>query len=148
MEALNFGRVGIGTVSVGVAQAALNEAVKHLRSLSQSRNLNYSIEVTRFLIAELTAGIEAARLLCYQAASRCDNGKKFDLEASMAKQFASDIAVRCTMEAVKVLGPYGYLGDYQVERYMREAKMLQIVEGTNEVQRIIISRELLKRPSL
>jgi alkylation response protein AidB-like acyl-CoA dehydrogenase len=148
MKGLNFGRIGIGTISVGLAQAALGEVIKHFQSLSQSKNLNYSVEVIRFLVAELTTEIEAARLLCYQAASKCGQGKDFSLEASMAKQFASDVAVRSTREAVQILGPYGYLGDYRVERYMREAKMLQIVEGTNEVQRIIISKELMKKTVL
>lgn len=142
LSALESGRLGIAACSVGLAQAALDAAVSYARERRQFGRAIIDFEGVGFLLADMATGVEAARALYLDAARRMDAGRPFGAQAAMAKLFASDTAMRVTTDAVQVLGGYGYVSDYPVERYMREAKMLQIVEGTNQIQRLVIGRHL------
>jgi alkylation response protein AidB-like acyl-CoA dehydrogenase len=142
LAALDTGRLGIAACAVGLAQSALDVALDYA---GQRRQFGHSIadfEGVGFLLADMATGIEAARAIYLAAARRADAGVAFTRQAAMAKLFCTDMAMRVTTDAVQVLGGYGYVEDYPVERYMREAKALQIVEGTNQVQRLVISRQL------
>jgi alkylation response protein AidB-like acyl-CoA dehydrogenase len=144
LAALDTGRLGIAACAVGLAQAALDVALDYA---GQRRQFGHSIadfEGVGFLLADMATGIEAARAMYLAAARRASEGLNFTRQAAMAKLFCTDMAMRVTTDAVQVLGGYGYVEDYPVERYMREAKALQIVEGTNQVQRLVISRQLRK----
>ena len=144
LAALDTGRLGIAACAVGLAQAALDVALDYA---GQRRQFGHSIadfEGLGFLLADMATGIEAARAMYLAAARRASAGMNFTRQAAMAKLFSTDMAMRVTTDAVQVLGGYGYVEDYPVERYMREAKALQIVEGTNQVQRLVISRQLRK----
>jgi alkylation response protein AidB-like acyl-CoA dehydrogenase len=144
LAALDTGRLGIAACAVGLAQAALDVALDYA---GQRRQFGHSIadfEGVGFLLADMATSIEAARALYLAAARRASDGLNFTRQAAMAKLFCTDMAMRVTTDAVQVLGGYGYVEDYPVERYMREAKALQIVEGTNQVQRLVISRQLRK----
>jgi alkylation response protein AidB-like acyl-CoA dehydrogenase len=144
LAALDTGRLGIAACAVGLAQAALDVALDYA---GQRRQFGHSIadfEGVGFLLADMATGIEAARAMYLAAARRASEGLSFTRQAAMAKLFCTDMAMRVTTDAVQVLGGYGYVEDYPVERYMREAKALQIVEGTNQVQRLVISRQLRK----
>jgi alkylation response protein AidB-like acyl-CoA dehydrogenase len=144
LAALDTGRLGIAACAVGLAQAALDVALDYA---GQRRQFGHSIadfEGVGFLLADMATGIEAARAIYLAAARRASEGMNFTRQAAMAKLFCTDMAMRVTTDAVQVLGGYGYVEDYPVERYMREAKALQIVEGTNQVQRLVISRQLRK----
>jgi alkylation response protein AidB-like acyl-CoA dehydrogenase len=142
MAALDAGRLGIAAVSVGLAQAALDAAVSYSREREQFGQPIASFEGIQFLLADMATGIEAGRALVRRATDLKDAGAPYSPQASMAKLFCSDTAMRVTTDAVQVLGGYGYVEDFPVERFMREAKALQIVEGTNQVQRMIIGRRL------
>lgn len=142
MAALDAGRLGIAAVSVGLAQAALDAATAYARGRHQFGQPLASFEGLQFLLADMATGIEAGRALYRRAAQVKDAGAPYSAQASMAKLFCSDVAMRVTTDAVQVHGGYGYVEDFPVERYMREAKALQIVEGTNQVQRMIIGRKL------
>jgi alkylation response protein AidB-like acyl-CoA dehydrogenase len=144
MEALNGGRITIGAVALGVARSALEVAVRHARERQQFGKAIGEFQGIGFMLADMATELEAARLLVYQAAWLKDQGKPFAQQASMAKLFATDAAMRITTEAVQILGGSGYTREFPVERYMREAKVLQIVEGTNQIQRLILSRKLLE----
>lgn len=144
MEALNGGRITIGAVALGVARSALEVATRHARERQQFGKAIGEFQGIGFMLADMATELEAARLLVYQAAWLKDQGKPFAREASMAKLFATDAAMRITTEAVQILGGSGYTREFPVERYMREAKVLQIVEGTNQIQRLILSRKLLE----
>ncbi|HEY5457417.1 MAG TPA: acyl-CoA dehydrogenase family protein [Acidothermaceae bacterium] len=144
LAALDTGRLGIAACAVGLAQAALDVALDYA---GQRRQFGHSIadfEGVGFLLADMATGIEAARAMYLAAARGASAGMSFTRQAAMAKLFCTDMAMRVTTDAVQVLGGYGYVEDYPVERYMREAKALQIVEGTNQVQRLVISRQLRK----
>jgi acyl-CoA dehydrogenase len=142
MTALNSGRITIAAVAVGIAQAALDVAITHARQREQFGKPIAEFQGVSFMLADMATSIDAARLLVQRAAWLKDNGKPFANEASMAKLFATDAAMQVTTDAVQVLGGSGYTQEFPVERYMREAKVLQIVEGTNQVQRMIIGRAL------
>jgi len=144
MTALDAGRLGIAACSVGVAQAALDTAVAYARQRSSFGVPIGEHQGVSFLLADAAAGIAAARELYLAAARRKDSGRPFSTEAAMAKLIASDTCMRVTTDMVQVLGGAGYVADYPVERYMREAKVLQIVEGTNQIQRLVIGRALLR----
>jgi alkylation response protein AidB-like acyl-CoA dehydrogenase len=142
LAALDSGRLGMAACSVGLAQAALDAAVSFARERQQFGRPVIENQGLQFLLADAATGIEAARQL-YRAAARArDEGRGDSVACSMAKLFASDTAMRVTTDAVQAHGGYGYMAEYPVERYMREAKALQIVEGTNQIQRIIIGRYL------
>ncbi|MBI4729619.1 MAG: acyl-CoA dehydrogenase family protein, partial [Acidobacteria bacterium] len=144
MRALDAGRLGIAACSVGLASAALEAAVAFTRERRQFGRPVISFQGIAFLLADMATSVEAARALTLSAAARRDAGEPFAREAAMAKLFASDAAMRVTTDAVQAHGGYGYVEEFPVERYMREAKLLQIVEGTNQVQRLVISRSLAK----
>ncbi|HVQ90109.1 MAG TPA: acyl-CoA dehydrogenase family protein [Mycobacteriales bacterium] len=142
MAALDGGRLGIAACAVGVAQAALDYAVAYARERRQFGQPIVEFQGLAFLLADLATQVEAGRALYLAAARRRDAGRPYRTQAAMAKLFCSDMAMRVTTDAVQVLGGYGYVEDHPVERWMREAKVLQIVEGTNQVQRLVIGRAL------
>jgi alkylation response protein AidB-like acyl-CoA dehydrogenase len=144
LSALDGGRLGIAACAVGVARAALDAAVAYARERRQFGRPIGEFQGLRFLLADMATGVEAARSLYLSAARRRDAGLEYGTQAAMAKLFATDTAMRVTTDAVQVLGGYGYVSDFPVERYMREAKVLQIVEGTNQVQRVVIGRALTR----
>jgi alkylation response protein AidB-like acyl-CoA dehydrogenase len=144
LSALEGGRLGIAACSVGLAQAALDTAIQYAREREQFGSPIIDFQGVSFLLADMATSIEAARALYLAAARRRDAGEAYGREAAMAKLFASDTAMGVTTDAVQVLGGYGYVTDYPAERYMREAKVLQIVEGTNQVQRLVIGRALAR----
>jgi alkylation response protein AidB-like acyl-CoA dehydrogenase len=142
LAALDSGRLGIAACSVGLAQAALDAAVGFAKERQQFGRRLAEFDGLRFLLADMATEIEAARRLYREAARLRDSGGDYTMAAAMAKLFASDAAMRVTTDAVQVHGGYGYMQEYPLERYMREAKALQIVEGTNQVQRMVIGRRL------
>jgi alkylation response protein AidB-like acyl-CoA dehydrogenase len=142
LAALDSGRLGMAACSVGLAQAALDAAVGFARQREQFGRSVIEFQGLQFLLADMATQMEAARRL-YRAAGRArDEGRGTPVSCSMAKLFASDMAMRVTTDAVQAHGGYGYMQEYPVERYMREAKALQIVEGTNQIQRMIVGRHL------
>ncbi|MFJ8666677.1 acyl-CoA dehydrogenase family protein [Streptomyces sp. NPDC093600] len=143
LSALDSGRLGIAACAVGLAQAALDEAVAYARERRQFGRPIADFQGLRFLLADMATRIEAGRALYLEAARLRDEGRPFGRQAAMAKLFCTDAAMAITTDAVQVLGGYGYTADFPVERYMREAKMLQIVEGTNQIQRMVIARHLV-----
>jgi len=144
MTALDSGRLGIAACAVGLAQAALDYAVDYARGREQFGRAIIDFQGLGFLLADMATQVSAARSLTLAAARLRDAGRPYSVEAAKAKLFATDMAMRVTTDAVQVLGGYGYVADHPVERYMREAKVLQIVEGTNQIQRLVISRSLAK----
>jgi alkylation response protein AidB-like acyl-CoA dehydrogenase len=144
LSALNSGRLGIAACSVGLAQAALDEAVTYARGRSQFGRPIIEFQGMEFLLADMAAAVESARATYLEAARRRDRGLPFTRQASIAKLIATDAAMRVTTDAVQVLGGAGYTRDFPVERYMREAKVPQIFEGTNQIQRMVIARDLRK----
>jgi alkylation response protein AidB-like acyl-CoA dehydrogenase len=142
MDAVGCGRIGIAACAVGLAQAALDYAVAYAKTREQFGQPVIMFQGVGFLLAELAAQISAARALTVYAARLRDASQPYTVEAAKAKLFATDVAMRVTTEAVQVLGGYGYVTDHPVERWMREAKLLQIVEGTNQIQRLVISQAL------
>jgi alkylation response protein AidB-like acyl-CoA dehydrogenase len=143
LAALDAGRLGISACAVGVAQAALDEALAYARGREQFGRPIADFQGLRFMLADMATQIAAARALYLDAARLRDAGLPFSQQAAAAKLFSTDAAMRVTTDAVQVLGGYGYTADFAVERYMREAKVLQIVEGTNQIQRMVIARHLL-----
>jgi len=144
LSALNGGRISIGACSTGLAQQALDYALAYAHKRHQFGRAIISFQGLQFLVADLATEIEASRLLVYRAASLMDQGEPAVMEAAMGKRFATDTAMRVTTEAVQILGGYGYMKSYPVEMYMRWAKVAQIFEGTNQIQRVVIARELGK----
>ena len=142
MAALDSGRITIGAVSVGLCQAALDVAAGYATQRKQFNQPIIDFQGVGFLLADMPMGTTGARLLVHQAAALRDADQPYSEMAAMAKCVASDAAVAVTTDAVQVLGGYGYTREYPVERYMRDAKVMQIVEGTNQVQRLVISRHL------
>jgi alkylation response protein AidB-like acyl-CoA dehydrogenase len=128
---------------VGLAQAAFDVATRYAQERQAFGRAIGGFEGIQFMLADMAMKIEAARLLVYEAAARMDSGEPSKLHAAMAKCFATDAAMAVTTDAVQVLGGAGYVRDWPVERYMREAKVGQIVEGTNQIQRLVIARALL-----
>ena len=143
-SALDSGRLGIAAVATGLAQAALDTAVDyaHQRSTFGRRIIDH--QGLGFLLADMAAAVDTARATYLDAARRRDAGWPYSRQASVAKLVATDAAMRVTTDAVQVLGGYGYTRDFPVERYMREAKVMQIFEGTNQIQRLVISRQLAR----
>ncbi len=144
METLNGGRIGVAAQALGIAQASLEAAVKYSKERKAFDAPISDLQAIQFKISEMATIIEASRLLIYQSALNKDQGKKFIKEASMAKLLASQAAVQCALEAIQIHGGYGYVREYLVERYLRDSKITQIYEGTSEIQRIVVARELLK----
>jgi hypothetical protein len=144
LSALDSGRLGIAACAVGIAQAALDTAVAYAKDRRQFGQRIVDFQGLQFTLADMATGVEAARSLYLAAARRRDAGLPFSTQAAMAKLFATDACMRITTDAVQVLGGAGYVRDWPVERYFREAKVLQIVEGTNQVQRLVIGRSLAR----
>jgi len=142
MSALDGGRLGIAACAVGVAQAALDTAVAYAAERRQFGQRIADFQGLSCLLADMATSVEAARSLYLSTARRRDAGQPFGPQAAMSKLFATDTAMRVTTDAVQVLGGYGYVEDFPAERYLREAKILQIVEGANQVQRVVIGRSL------
>jgi len=142
MSLLDGGRIGIGAQALGIAQAALDEALAYSQNRVQFNQAIRNFQGVQFILADMATQIEAARLLVYQAASLRMAGLPYTKQASMAKMFASDTAVKVTTDAVQIFGGYGYCKEYKVERYMRDAKITQIYEGTNQIQRIVVAKHL------
>ena len=143
LSTLDVGRINMGAVVVGVAQAAFETATAYARERQQFGKSISEFQGIQFILADMAMKIEAARLLVYEAAYKFDQGQKASMAAAMAKCFATDMAMEVTTNAVQVLGGAGYVRDYPVERYMRDVKVAQIFEGTNQIQRIVIARALL-----
>jgi alkylation response protein AidB-like acyl-CoA dehydrogenase len=143
LKILDKGRVGIAAFSVGIAQAALEASIRYARERRQFGHPIADFQAIQFKVAEMATRTEAARLLAWRAAAMADAGRPHTAESSMAKLFASEVAVEVALEAVQVHGGYGYLKDYPVERHLRDAKIGTIGEGTSEVQRLVIARQLL-----
>ncbi|MGW3664520.1 acyl-CoA dehydrogenase family protein [Streptomyces sp. NPDC005141] len=143
LSALDSGRLGIAACAVGVARAALDEAVAYATGRSQFGRRISDFQGLRFMLADMATQVEAGRALCLAAARLRDVGRPFSKQAAMAKLLCTDAAMKVTTDAVQVLGGYGYTADFPAERYMREAKVLQIVEGTNQIQRMVIARHLV-----
>ena len=143
MGVLDGARIGIGSQAVGIAQAAYEAALEYSKVRVQFGKPIAKQQVIGFMLADMAIQIEAARQLVRHAAELKDAGKPFSKEAAMAKTFASDTAVKVALDAVQILGGYGYTREYPVERYLRDAKITQIYEGTNQIQRLVISRAIL-----
>jgi alkylation response protein AidB-like acyl-CoA dehydrogenase len=143
LKILDKGRVGIAAFSVGIAQASLEASMRYALERKQFGHPIADFQAIQFKIAEMATRTEAARLLAWRAAAMADAGQNHTAESAMAKLFASEAAVEIALEAVQVHGGYGYLKDYPVERYLRDAKIGTIGEGTSEVQRLVIARQLL-----
>ncbi|MEU6564305.1 acyl-CoA dehydrogenase family protein [Nocardia nova] len=144
LSALDAGRLGIAAVATGLAQAALDEAVAYAKERSTFGRKIIDHQGLGFLLADMAAAVDSARATYLDAARRRDAGLPYSRQASVAKLVATDAAMKVTTDAVQVFGGYGYTRDFRVERYMREAKITQIFEGTNQIQRLVISRSLAK----
>jgi alkylation response protein AidB-like acyl-CoA dehydrogenase len=144
LRVLDRGRIGIAAFSLGIAQASLEASIRYAKERKQFGHPIADFQAVQFKIADMATKVEAARLLTWRAAVRRDEGREHTLESSMAKLFAGEAAVEAALEAVQVHGGYGYTKDYPVERYLRDSKLGTIGEGTSEVQRLVIARELLE----
>jgi alkylation response protein AidB-like acyl-CoA dehydrogenase len=142
LKTLDGGRIGIGAMAVGIAQAAYERALAYAKERRQFGRPISQFQVTQFKLADMAMKIELARTMVHKAAWLKDQGKPFSKEASMCKLYASEIGMEVTREAIQIHGGNGYMREYEVERYMRDMKLLEIGEGTSEVQRMVISREI------
>ncbi|HXX92211.1 MAG TPA: acyl-CoA dehydrogenase family protein [Planctomycetota bacterium] len=143
MEILDAGRIGIGAMALGLAEGAYEKALQYARERKTFGKAIGAHQAVAFMLADMKVEIEAARHMIYHAARLKDAGRPFRLEASMGKLFASEMSMRVCRNAIQVLGGYGYMTEYGVERYYRDAKLCEIGEGTSEIQRIVISRQIL-----
>lgn len=143
MSNLNVGRIGIGAQSLGIAEGALQHAIDYAKERQQFGKPIAANQGISFKLADMATEVEAAKLLVYHAASLVDRGQNCAKEASMAKMYASNTAMRLAIEAVQIFGGNGYTEDFPIERYFRDAKVTQIYEGTNEIQHIVIANQLL-----
>ncbi|MCH7887292.1 MAG: acyl-CoA dehydrogenase [Candidatus Marinimicrobia bacterium] len=141
LTTLDYGRIGIGAQALGIAQGAMDKAIAYSQKREQFGKTINKFQAIQFKIAEMAMEIDAARLLLYRAALKQDSGEKFTKESAMAKLFASQTAMKTANQAVQIFGGYGYMREYEIERFMRDAKITEIYEGTSEIQKIIIARE-------
>ena len=139
---LDGGRIGIAAMAVGIAQGAFNKALAYSKERKQFGKPLSEFQITQFKLADMAMKIELARNMVYKAAWLKDQGRPFTKEASMAKLYASEISMEVADEAIQIHGGYGYMKEYEVERYMRDAKLLEIGEGTSEIQRMVIARQI------
>ncbi len=144
MRTLAVGRIGMAIGAVGLARAALEAAVPYSKQREQFGKPISSFQAIQFMLADMATEVDAARLLTWRAAWLKDQGKPFEKEAAMAKLYASEAGMRVTTKAVQIFGGYGYTVDFPVERYMREAKLFEIVEGTSEIQRMVIANQVIR----
>ncbi len=147
MRTLGVGRIGMAIGAVGLARAALEAAVPYSKQREQFGKPISSFQAIQFMLADMATEVDAARMLTWRAAWLKDQGKPFEKEAAMAKVYASEVAMRTTTKAVQVFGGYGYTTEFPVERYMREAKLFEIVEGTSEIQRMVIANHVIRELS-
>jgi butyryl-CoA dehydrogenase len=146
MKTFDRTRPGVGAQAVGIAQGAFDEALEYAKRREQFGKPITSFQALQFMLADMATEIEAARALVYATARYIDSGAKdVAMSSAMAKLFASDMAMRVTTDAVQVMGGYGYMKEYPVEKYMRDAKITQIYEGTNQIQRQVIALALIKQ---
>jgi len=143
MRTFDKTRAAVGAAGVGIARAALEYAVEYAKTRIQFGKPIASFQATAFKIAQMAMEVDAARLLVWKAAWLMDHGKPCGTESAIAKCFGSDVAMRTALEALQIFGGYGYMRDYPIEKLVRDAKLLQIYEGTNEIQRLVISREVI-----
>ncbi len=143
MKTLDSARPFVGAIAVGIAQAALDCATKYAKERRQFDQPIASFQLVQGMIADMAMKVDAARLLVYKACCLRDEGKDFAKEAAMAKCYASDVAMEVTTDAIQVMGGYGYSKEYPVEKMMRDAKIMQIYEGTNQIQRLVIANKIL-----
>ncbi len=143
LTTLDGGRIGIAAMAVGIAQGAFNKSVQYTKERKQFGKPLVAFQITQFKLADMALKIELARNLVYKAAWLKDQGRPFGKEASMAKLYASEMAMEVCDEAIQLHGGYGYMKEYEVERYLRDAKLLEIGEGTSEVQKMVIARHIL-----
>jgi alkylation response protein AidB-like acyl-CoA dehydrogenase len=143
MKTLSGGRIGIAAQALGIASGAMELAIAYSKERKAFGKEIHKHQGIAFKLADMATQIEAARLLTLKSAALKDAGENYDLASSMAKLYASEVAMKQTVEAVQVHGGYGYVKEYHVERLMRDAKITQIYEGTSEVQKIVISRSVL-----
>jgi hypothetical protein len=144
MQVLDGGRISIAALSLGMAQGAYEAALKYSRQRKQFGRAISDFQAIQWKLADMATEIDAARLLTLRAASMKDAGLKTTLESSMAKLYASEVAVRCANESVQIHGGYGFIKDYPAEKFYRDVKLCTIGEGTSEIQRLVIARQLLK----
>jgi len=145
LKILDGGRIGVASLALGIAQAALECALEYSQKRKQFGQSISSFQAIQFKLADMATQLDAARLLTYRAAAVKDQGRRVTKESAMAKLFASEVAVRVAEEAVQILGGYGYTKDYPAERYFRDSKLMTIGEGTSEIQRLVIARQLLSQ---
>jgi butyryl-CoA dehydrogenase len=145
MSVFNSGRIGIGVQGVGIAQAAFDEALKYVQEREQFGRKLHKFQALQFMLSDMATKIDAARLLCYRAAHTKDKGRRYVKEAAMAKVYGSEVAMEVARMALQIHGGYGYIKDYPLERFYRDAKITEIYEGTSEIQRLVIAAELLGR---
>lgn len=141
---LDLSRIGIGAQAVGLSQRALDDAVKYAKQREAFGGKIADFQAIQFMIADMSTSLEAARLLTYRAADLCDKGKPFTKESAMAKLFASEVANKIVYQALQIHGGYGYSREFFIEQLYRDARVLSIYEGTSEIQRLVIARQLLK----
>ena len=144
LATLNGGRVGIASQAVGIGRAVLDEALEYAKVREQFGKPISSFQAIQWKLADMATELDAAELLTLRAAWLEDNGKPYEKAAAMAKMYASDVTMRASVEGVQILGGYGYCKDYPMERHMRDAKICQIYEGTNEIMRLVIANNLIK----
>jgi alkylation response protein AidB-like acyl-CoA dehydrogenase len=144
MQVLDGGRISIAALSLGMAQGAYESALKYSKQRKQFGKAISEFQAIQWKLADMATEIEAARLLTMRAASMKDAGMKTTLESSMAKLYASEVAVRCANEGVQIHGGYGFIKDYPAEKFYRDVKLCTIGEGTSEIQRLVIARQLVK----
>jgi acyl-CoA dehydrogenase len=144
MATFDHSRPEIGAIAVGVSQRALDECLKYLRQRSAFGQPIASFQAIQFMMADMAVSIEAMRLLTYKAAWLVDRGETPNAISSYAKLFGSEACMKITTDTVQIFGGYGYMKDYPVEKLMRDAKLLQIYEGTSQIQHVVIARDLLK----
>ncbi len=144
MKTLNGGRIGVAAQALGIANASFEAAVKYSKQRKAFDSTISNLQAIQFKIADMATNIEASRLMIYKAALNKDNGLDYSKESSMGKLLASQAAVNCSLEAIQIHGGYGYVREYLVERFLRDSKITQIYEGTSEIQKIVIARDLIK----
>jgi alkylation response protein AidB-like acyl-CoA dehydrogenase len=144
MKILDGGRISIGSLGLGIAKGAYEASVKYAKEREQFGQAIANFQAISFKIADMATEIEAAELLLFQAAYLKNNNQKVTTQAAMAKYYASEVSVRVSTEAVQIFGGYGYIKEYPVEKFYRDSKLCTIGEGTSEIQKLVIARELLK----
>jgi alkylation response protein AidB-like acyl-CoA dehydrogenase len=143
LAGLDAGRIGIGAQACGIGKAALEDALNYAKERVQFGQPISTFQAIQFKLADMATELDAAELMLLRAAWLEDNGYDYEKEAAMAKYFASDVAMRAAIEGVQIFGGYGYIKEYPAERHMRDAKICQIYEGTNEIQRVVVARKIL-----